>query len=123
MPQDSKSSFIIPTITIDSDGCSLFSECHYDKNPMGERLLSSQIETVNLRLRESAVGYQSDWHVAGDPTLIIILQGCMRIYLQNGESRDFKQGDLYIAGDYTPEGTSFDPLRHGTGQSLLVIKI
>ena len=51
--------------------------------------------------------------------MILILQGCMRIYLQNGEQRDFSKGDVYIAADYTPEGTTFDEKRHGHRAELI----
>ena len=76
-------------------------------------VLSEQIDAVNFRLRKSAAGYKSDWHVAGDPTLILIQKGILRITLRNGDYRDFPAGSMFIAEDFLPHETSFDPAKHG----------
>lgn len=82
-------------------------------------LLTPQIPAVNLRLRQSPPGYSSDWHVAGDPTLIVIQQGCLRIGLRNGEYRDFAAGERFIAEDYLPASIEFDSSRHGHQAQVL----
>ena len=48
-------------------------------------LLSEQIAAKNFRLRESLVGYKTKWHLSGDPTLILIQQGILRVTLQNNQ--------------------------------------
>lgn len=102
----------IPTISNDGKGPSFFGQRVIALNGDITRLLSNQINAVNFRLRHSE-GYSSDYHVAGDPTLIIVLSGTIRIELPNGDHRDFTQGDLYIAEDYLASGFEFDSARHG----------
>ena len=106
-------SFIIPTISIDHQFVSIFSEESYEQITMGAMILTNRIEAQNLRLRESLSGYKSDFHVAGDPTLIIVQQGVLRITLQNGEFKDFKPGDLFIAKDNLAKEILFDSDIHG----------
>lgn len=102
----------VPTISNDGRGASYFGTRDIALTGDMTRLLSDQIDAVNFRLRQSE-GYASDYHVAGDPTLLIVLSGTMRIELPNGEARDFTQGDLYIAEDYLDMGIAFDPSLHG----------
>jgi len=105
--------FIIPCITVDDNFISIFSEEFYPQTIRGGMILTDRIETQNLRLRKSAVGYSADWHVAGDATLIIIQKGILRLSLRNGDFKDFKAGDSFIAKDYLPEGIPFDSNLHG----------
>ncbi|MBN4050625.1 hypothetical protein JYU13_00805 [Gammaproteobacteria bacterium AH-315-M22] len=102
-------------ITIDNDdeGVSVFCETQYNLNDRNGMLLSQQINAVNFRLRQSYKGYKADWHVAGDPTLIIILAGVLRITLRNDDCRDFSVGAMFIAKDKLLAGQEFDTARHG----------
>ena len=106
-------SFEIPLITSDSSYTSIFSSVQYPQHTRGDMLLTDRIDALNLRLRISEPGYQSDWHIAGDPTLIVVQQGTLRIILRNNSLREFKAGDSFIAADYLPEATSFDTKKHG----------
>ena len=103
---------IIPTITNDGRGASYFSTREVELNGDVARQLSDQIAAVNFRLRRS-VGYSADAHVAGDPTLLIVLSGTMRIELPSGEHRDFSKGDMYIAEDYLAAVVEFKEGLHG----------
>lgn len=76
-------------------------------------LLSDQIGAHNLRIRESEPGYSANWHIAGDPTLIIIQNGRLRITLQSGEYNDFVAGEMFIAADRLPDQVVFDSQLHG----------
>ena len=105
--------FIIPVVSIDQNWQSIFVERDFESNPRGGMLLTDQIGAKNLRLRQSEAGYFADWHVAGDATLIIIQQGVLKITLQNGASKCFKAGDLFIVEDYLPENVIFDSSKHG----------
>jgi hypothetical protein len=102
----------IPTISNDGRGPSYFGQRHETLSGDITRQLSEQIDAVNFRLRHSEY-YSSDYHVAGDPTLLIVLSGSIRIDLQNGDSKTFTQGDLYIAEDYLESGVTFNPTLHG----------
>lgn len=114
-----KNSFKIPVITVNNDFVSVFSEETHEQLVMGGMLLTNRIDAQNLRLRESVAGYKTDFHVAGDPTLIIIQQGVLRVTLLNGDFKDFSSGDLFIAKDYLPETISFDPKKHGHKAEVL----
>lgn len=107
------SEFKIPSIVTDAQMRSVFSESNYPNSYRGGMLLSEQISAVNFRLRESAPGYNSDWHVAGDPTLIIIQQGVLRILLRDGQYHDFSAGAMFIANDCLPKSREFDDAIHG----------
>jgi hypothetical protein len=85
----------------------------FRKKARNGMLLSDRIPAQNFRLRESMPGYSTDWHLSGDPTLIIIQKGILRISLQNGIYKDFKSGDMFIAADNLPENIFFDPNIHG----------
>ena len=112
------SAITITTITVDENFVTIFSEESFSRSERNQMLLTDQIGAVNLRLRESETTIP-DWHVAGDPTLIVIQQGQVRIILQNGEYRDFGPGDLFIAKDYLPHSVAFNPQKHGHRAQLI----
>lgn len=101
--------FIINCIYCYENGISYFNEITFKKNDRNGMLLTDRIPAQNFRLRESMPGYFTDWHLSGDPTLIIIQKGILRISLQNGIYKDFKSGDMFIAADNLPENIFFDP--------------
>jgi len=94
-------------------GASFFDAKEVPLSGSPARMLSEQIDAVNFRLRTSEDSYESSWHVAGDPTLLIILSGTIRIELRNGENREFSTGDMFIAADYINADTTFDDSLHG----------
>jgi hypothetical protein len=103
----------ITSVRNDGEGASLFSSREISLHGDTQRMLSDQQSAVNFRFRESDASYASTWHVAGDPTLLIILAGAIRIELRNGDTRDFFAGDKFIAEDYLSSGHTFDPSFHG----------
>jgi hypothetical protein len=105
--------FKLITICCDQSHISIFSEKCFEKTARNGMLLTDRIPAQNFRLRESMPGYFTDWHLSGDPTLIIIQKGILRISLQNGIYKDFKSGDMFIAADNLPENIVFDPNIHG----------
>lgn len=102
----------VPTISNDGQGASYFSAREIALSGEITRQLSDQIAAVNFRLRRSE-NYRADYHVAGDPTLLIVLSGTMRIALPSGETREFSKGDMYIAEDYLTAETAFETGLHG----------
>ena len=104
---------LIETITVDSEFRSVFGHFSVIQENRNGMLLSARIDAQNFRLRERSPGYESDWHVAGDPTLIAVQHGTIRITLRDGSYKDFTAGDTFIAADYLPAGVAFDPLLHG----------
>jgi len=103
----------IACVKNDGQGRSYFDKRDVNLNGNEERMLSEQIQAVNFRLRTSTNDYESDWHVAGDSTLLIMLSGCVEIILRDGSSKEFSAGDMFIAEDYLKEGVVFDEQTHG----------
>jgi len=100
--------FIVTTITTNENGISVFTETDFEVNQRGGMFLTEQIGAKNFRIRKSNVGYETDFHLSGDPTLIIILKGILKIELQNGEFKTFSAGNYFIAKDNLPENVLFD---------------
>lgn len=111
--------FIIPIITTNENGISIFSEVDFEANQRGEMFLTDQIAAKNFRIRRSDVGYATDFHLAGDATFIIILKGSLQIELQNGATKIFTSGESFIAKDNLAEDVVFDNKIHGHKASVL----
>ncbi|CAN0011922.1 unnamed protein product [Heterosigma akashiwo] len=111
--------FTVPTVTVNEDFVSVFSESNYSTSVRGGMLLTDRIDAQNLRLRESSPGYFADFHVAGDPTLITIQQGILQISLRDGSSKNFGPGESFIASDFLPDGLEFDSTKHGHSAAVL----
>jgi hypothetical protein len=98
----------------DDDGWARFRE-HVESlggdNPMVK--LGELYSSGGFQFRESPVGYQSAFHCTEHPQWIVILKGCMEIILQDGSSRQFKQGEYFFCADVLPAAEVFDPMRHG----------
>ena len=90
----------IDMITIDNSGKSIFTQVDHPLTDHGGMFISERQQALNFRHRMSQVGYKSDWHTAGDPTLIIVMQGQITLELRSGESRTFIAGQQFIAADY-----------------------
>ena len=65
------------------------------------------------QLRESPVGFRSEFHCTENPQWVFILGGRMEIGLQDGSSRVFGPGQHFYSADLLPAGASFDPRVHG----------
>ena len=109
-------SIVIPVLRSAENGVSEFIEESYSLDDFNGLFISSRIEAQNFRHRMSQFGYFSSWHVAVDPTLIIIRQGTLRIGLRDG---DFHAGDLFIAKDSLRQGEDFDEHKHGHTAKLI----
>jgi hypothetical protein len=66
-----------------------------------------------LQLRESPVGFRSQFHCTETPQWVFILQGAMEISLQDGTSRVFRPGEHFYSADKLPDGAAFDDRVHG----------
>jgi hypothetical protein len=75
--------------------------------------LSPLMPSGGLQLRESPVGFRSQFHCTGAPQWLFVLKGQMEIGLQDGSSRVFGPGDHFYSADTLPEGATFDPAVHG----------
>lgn len=103
----------LPVLETLRDGYSAWVTTEWPTEARGGMFLSPRIDCSSLRLRQSKPGYAADWHVAGEPVLIIVQRGTLRIGLRDGQARDFHSGEAFIAADKLPEGQAFDPDRHG----------
>jgi hypothetical protein len=120
---------LVPVIiNLDKD-ISGFIEQQFSIEDYNGLFISQRQQALNFRHRASEPGYFSDWHVAGDPTLIIIRAGTLRIGLRNDSYRDFTAGDIFIAQDHLSGNQLFDNNIHGHTaqvigcQSLLALHI
>jgi hypothetical protein len=75
--------------------------------------LSPLMPSDGFQLRESPVGFRSQFHCTGAPQWLFVLRGQMEIGLQDGSSRTFGPGDHFYSADTLPEGATFDPTVHG----------
>jgi len=75
--------------------------------------LSPLMPSGGYQLRQSPVGFRSQFHCTGAPQWLFVLQGQMEIGLQDGSSRIFRPGDHFYSTDTLPEGATFDPAVHG----------
>ncbi|MFT6828537.1 MAG: hypothetical protein ACJAZV_001830 [Roseivirga sp.] len=107
------SEITLTTISVNQEFISVFDQEVFPQHLSGGMILTERINALNFRIRESKAGYTSDWHVAGDPTLIIIQKGTLRIKLRNGEYQDFGTGTMFIAKDFLPKNIDFDTNKHG----------
>jgi len=94
------SSVSVITICNDDDHQSIFSTSTLPQTAHGDMWISDQQTCLNFRYRSSPQGYESDWHVAGDPTLIIISTGCIELELRDGTKKLFIAGQKFIARDH-----------------------
>jgi oxalate decarboxylase/phosphoglucose isomerase-like protein (cupin superfamily) len=98
----------------DVDGRARFRE---EGVPLTEGSPAAQLSPVLpvsvLQLRQSPVGFRSDFHCTGSPQWLFVLQGQMEIGLQDGSSRVFGPGQHFYSADTLPPGATFDPKVHG----------
>ena len=113
MSEDKKTSLVYDCVTSDGMNESYFSTQRYDLTGTNQRMLSEQNSAVNFRLRTSDASYASGWHVANDPTLLIVLSGCIELELRNGDTKRFGKGEMFIAKDFLSKGVDFDDEKHG----------
>jgi hypothetical protein len=78
-----------------------------------QSMLSQVFESGGYQLRESPVGFRSQFHCTGKPQWVFILKGQMKIGLQDGGYRVFTAGEHFFSADTLPEGEIFDPGIHG----------
>ena len=78
-----------------------------------EARLSAVLPASGCQLRESPVGFRSEFHCTPRPQWVFILGGEMEIGLQDGSVRRFVAGQHFFSADVLPEGASFDPELHG----------
>lgn len=109
----------------DRDGRARFREERIDLSEgTPQAALSRVFSCGGYQLRESPVGFRSQWHCTPQPQWVFILRGEMEIGVRDG-SRVFKAGEHFFSADVLPEGATFDPDVHGhwsaqRGSSALV---
>ena len=78
-----------------------------------QAMLSALFASAGYQLRESPVGFRSQFHCTGTAQWLFVLRGQMEIGLQDGSSRVFGPGDHFYSADLLPQGASFDAALHG----------
>ena len=108
------SAFTRVVLFTDTDGRARFREepIALDEGTPQSRL-SALMPGGGLQLRESPVGFRSQFHCTGKPQWLFVLGGEMEIGLQDGSTRSFKPGEHFYSADLLPDGATFDPKLHG----------
>jgi hypothetical protein len=75
--------------------------------------LSALFPSGGYQLRESPLGFRSQWHCTTSPQWVFILRGEMEIGLRGDTTRRFRPGEHFYAADLLPAGTTFDAELHG----------
>ncbi|HET7670498.1 MAG TPA: hypothetical protein VFK84_08825 [Burkholderiales bacterium] len=97
----------------DRDGRARFREEKVELNEgTPQAALSRVFSCGGYQLRESPVGFRSQWHCTPQPQWVFILRGEMEIGVRDG-TRLFKAGEHFFSADVLPEGATFDPDVHG----------
>jgi hypothetical protein len=78
-----------------------------------QSMLSQVFESGGYQLRESPIGFKSQFHCTSKPQWVFILKGQMKIGLQDGSYRIFTAGEHFFSADTLPEGDIFDAGIHG----------
>lgn len=78
-----------------------------------QSMLSRVLPAKAYQLRESPVGFRSEWHCTPAPQWVFILQGEMEIGVRDGAPRVFRPGEHFFAADLLPPGATFDRALHG----------
>ena len=98
----------------DVDGRARFKEEVIDLDQGSEKArLSEWMPAKGLQLRQSPVGFKSEFHVSSHSQWVFILQGQMEIGLQDGSCKVFAAGEHFFSADLLSEGAVFDPKVHG----------
>jgi len=102
------------TLFTDTDGRARFRE-HAVALSEGtpQAALSPLLPSGGYQLRESPVGFRSQFHCTVTPQWVFILRGTMEIGLQDGSSRSFGPGEHFYSDDTLPDGAVFDAALHG----------
>jgi hypothetical protein len=83
-----------------------------------QSMLSALAPSGGLQLRESPIGFRSQFHVTTAPQWVFILQGTMVIGLQDGSTRSFGPGQHFYSADLLPAGATFVAQVHGHWSAL-----
>lgn len=98
----------------DRDGRARFRE---EELPLTEGTPQARLSPVypasGYQLRQSPVGFRSDWHCTPAPQWVFILRGAMEIHLRDGTMRLFGPGQHFYSADTVPAGAAFDREVHG----------
>lgn len=108
------STFTKVILYTDSDGRAKFREEQValsEGSP--QAMLSPVLPARGCQLRQSPVGFRSQFHCTTEEQWLVVLGGEMKIGLQDGSSRNFKAGEHFYSADLLPAGASFDPAIHG----------
>jgi len=107
-------SFTKIVLFTDTDGRARFREetLALDQGTPKARLSALQA-SGGYQLRESPLGFRSEFHCTENPQWVFILRGRMEIGLQDGTSRVFGPGQHFYSADVLPAGSAFDAKLHG----------
>jgi hypothetical protein len=89
-------------------------------NIMGAQKLSEQRNATGIIFRETSEAYDLDWHNAPRRQYIINLEGGVEITVDDGDSRIFGPGDVFLAEDITGRGHKSRAVNNLSRKSIYV---
>ena len=102
------------TLYTDTDGRAKFREEQIELSEgTPQAMLSPVLPATGCQLRQSPIGFRSQFHCTSEPQWLFVLGGEMQIGLRDGSSRNFKPGDHFYSADLLPAGATFNPEMHG----------
>ena len=105
----------------DDQGKSHFGEVNIDVRdggPIG--LLSERFSAGEMIFRETPADYDFKWHPAPQRQLLFIIKGSCEFKVSNGETRQFKGGDVLLLEDTEGEGHCSKALNNEIRHSIFV---
>lgn len=106
--------FVKTVLFTDADGYARFKQESVALNEgKPQAQLSALMASGGYQLRQSPVGFRSEFHCTENPQWVFILSGLMEIGLQDGSSKVFGPGEHFYSADVLPAGATFDPQIHG----------
>jgi len=114
LPEAAMSTFTKVILYTDTDGRAKFREEQIAlEGGTPQAMLSALLPVSACQLRQSPVGFRSQFHCTESPQWLFVTGGEMEIGLQDGSTRSFRPGEHFYSADTLPEGVQFDAQVHG----------
>ena len=84
-------------------------------------LVSETISATGILMMHHPAGYQDEWHCAPSTVLGTIMNGEVRIFTSDGDSRLLRPGDQFVANDLTGFGHKMEEINSAPYNLALVI--
>jgi uncharacterized cupin superfamily protein len=85
------------------DGETHFAELDIPLHPSGTiGMLSEKFPATGVIFRTTPASYDFRWHCAPRRQFVVMLNGHVRVAVSDGETREFRGGDVFLLEDVAP---------------------